>query len=82
MLRPVPLVYPRSRLDRSNARLKILDPASGAVKEALRNGTVLVINAEADRLLLEHPDCQLSLSQLRDFIARLAIRRRVPIQFG
>ena len=76
-------VYPRSRPDRSKAwGLKVLDPASAAVKRASRNGSVLVINAEADRLLFEHPDCQLSLAELRDFIARLAMRRRVPMQFG
>jgi hypothetical protein len=75
-------VYPRSHPDRSNAGLKVLDPASVAVRTASRNGTVLVINAEADRLLLEHPDCQMSLAELRDFVARLAMRRRVPMQFG
>ena len=75
-------VYPRSHPDRSNTGPKVLDPASVAVKKALRNGTVLVINAEADRLLLEHPDCQMSLAELREFIARLAMRRHVPMQFG
>jgi hypothetical protein len=82
MLNYLEPAYPRYRLDRSNYTLKLLDPASVAVKKAARNGAVLVINVEADRLLLEHPDCQLSLAELRNFIARLAIRRRVPIQFG
>jgi hypothetical protein len=82
MLHYLEPVYPRSHPDRSNTGLKVLDPASGAVKKALRNGTVLVINVEADKLLLEHPDCQLSLAALRDFIARLAMRRHVPMQFG
>jgi hypothetical protein len=76
-------VCPRPRSNRPEPwGLKVLDPASAAVKKALRNGTVLVINAEADRLLLEHPDCQLSVAELRDFIARLAMRRRCPMQFG
>jgi hypothetical protein len=82
MLHYLEPVSPRSHQGQSNTGLKVLDPASVAVKKALRNGTVLVINAEADRLLLEHPDCQLSLVELRDFIARLAMRRHVPMQFG
>jgi len=72
----------RSRPNRPDSHLKALDPASAAVKKALRDRAVLMINAEADRLLDEHPDCQLSLVELRDFIARLAMRRRVPMQFG
>ena len=82
MLHYLERVSPRSHQDQSNTGLKVLDPASVAVKKALRNGTVLVINAEADRLLLEHPDCQMSLAELREFIARLAMRRHVPMQFG
>lgn len=74
--------HPRARLGRSNAARKVLDPASAAVRKASRNGTVLSINAEADRLLLEHPDCQVLLAELRDFIARLAVRGRVPMLFG
>jgi hypothetical protein len=72
----------RAYSEPSNAALKALDPASAAVKRAARNRSVLVINTEADRLLFEHPDCQLSLAEVRDFIARLAMRRRVPMQFG
>ena len=82
MLHQLEPVYPHSYPDRSNTGLNVLDSASAVVKKALRNGTVLMINAEADRLLLEHPDCQLSLAELREFFARLAIRRRVPLQFG
>jgi hypothetical protein len=59
-----------------------LDLVSATVKKAARNGSVLVINAEADRLMLEHPDWQLSIAELRYFIAGLAMRRRVPMQFG
>jgi hypothetical protein len=74
--------YPRSRSDRSNAAPSVLDLVSATVKKASRNRTVLLINAEADRLMLEHPDWQLSLAELRYFIAGLAMRRRVPMQFG
>ena len=75
-------VYPRSRPDRSNTAPSVLDLVSATVKKASRNGSVLVINAEADRLMLEHPHWQLSLAELRYFIAGLAMRRGVPMQFG
>ena len=82
MLHYLEPVYPRYRPDRSNTAPSVLDLVSATVKKASRNGSVLVINAEADRLLLEHPDCQMSLAELREFIARLAMRRHVPMQFG
>jgi hypothetical protein len=82
MLRYLEPAYPRSRRDRSNTGPSVLDLVSTTVKKASRAGSVLVINAEADRLMLEHPDWQLSLAELRYFIAGLAMRRRVPMQFG
>ena len=82
MLHYLEPAYQRSQLDRSNTALKVLDTVSTAVKKASQNGPVLVINAEADRLLSEHPDCQLSRAAVRDFIARLAMRRGIPMQFG
>ena len=72
----------RSHSAPSNTGLKVLDPASAAVKSVARNGPALVINPEADRLSFEHPDCELSLAEVRDFIALLAMRRRVPMLFG
>ena len=72
----------RSRPNWRAPHSKVLEPAAAAVKKALRDRVVLVINAEADRLLGEHPDCLTSLADLRELVARLAIRRRVPLQFG
>jgi hypothetical protein len=57
MLHYLEPAHPGSRPDRPDSHLKVLDPASAAVKKALRDRAVLMINAEADRLLDEHPDC-------------------------
>ena len=65
-----------------DARQRVFDCAAAAVETASWSGAVVSVDVEADRLFHEHPDCPLPVADLRDVIALIAIRRRVPIQLG
>lgn len=63
-------------------RQRVFDGAAAAVEMASWSGAIVSLDAEADRLFQERADCPLPVADIRDVIALIAIRRRVPIQLG
>ena len=59
-----------------------MDRAVVTIQEASRHETVLVVNAEAKRLLHLHPNCPMSPEQLQSELIRLAVQHGVAIKFG
>ena len=53
-----------------------------AVVAVEREHSILNIDREAERLLVDHPDCGISFDELRNYLLRFAVRQRVVIQFG
>jgi hypothetical protein len=68
--------------DQKPARESILNLALSAVEHASRNGGMIAAHTEAVRLLNEHPECSMSVDELRDEIARIAMHRGVGVEFG
>ena len=64
------------------SRRQALAGAIVAVAKAARNGGMISIDLRAQRLLNEYPDCGLSLAELREELARLAIEQGVGVRFG
>lgn len=60
----------------------VFTAAAVVVEMASRSGAILRVDAEARQLFQECVDCPLTIDDLRDVIALIAIRQRVPIQFG
>ena len=69
-------------LEQTDTRRQVMDRAVGAIQEASRRQTVLVVNAEAKRLLHLHPNSPMSLEQLQSELIRLAVQHGVAIEFG
>ena len=53
-----------------------------AVVSVERRHSVLGIDAEAKRLLGEHPDCEVTFDELRNYLMRFAVRQGVAIAIG
>ena len=67
---------------KSVERQEVLDLASLSVVGAAQDGGMIQADMEARRLLDANPDCQMSFEDLRDAIARMAIKRDVSVEFG
>jgi len=61
---------------------QVLDLAALSVESAANDGGMIAADMEARRLLDANPDCQISFEVLRDTIARLALARKVGVEFG
>lgn len=67
---------------KSVERAEVMDLAVLSVEKAANDGGVVAADTEARRLLDAHPDCQISFDELRDTIARIAIKRGLGVKFG
>jgi hypothetical protein len=65
-----------------DTRRSVFAEAMLAVVVVERRHSVLGIDAEAKRLLGEHPECGISFDELRNYLVRFAVRRRVAIDIG
>ena len=63
-------------------RQEVLDLAALSVEGAANDGGMIPADLEARRLLDAHPDCQIPFEELRDAIARLAVKHDVGVEFG
>jgi len=61
---------------------EVFDLAALSVKGAAEDGGVVAADMEARRLLDAHPYCQIPFDELRDTIARIAVKRGVGVEFG
>ena len=68
--------------DEPRLRQEALVHATIAVKNAKRNGTILVIKAEAERIYRMIPNCPVSRADLRAEMIRLGLSDRVAIEFA
>jgi len=67
---------------KSVERYEVLDLAALSVEAAAQDGGMIATDVEARRLLDTHPDCQMSFEELRQAIAKLAVKRGVGVEFG
>ena len=65
-----------------DTRRSVFAEAMLAVVMVERRHSVLGIDAAAKRLLGDHPDCGVSLDELRNYLMRFAVRQRVAVEVG
>ena len=65
-----------------NGGRSVFAEAMLAVVSIERRHSVLPLNAEVKRLLGEHPGCMIAFDELRNYLIRCAVRRRVAIEIG
>ena len=63
-----------------DTRHSVFAEAKLAAVESRRS--ILGIDATTKRLLDEHPDCGISLDELRNYLIRFAVRQQVAIEVG
>ena len=65
-----------------DTRRSVFAEAMLTVVAAERVHSILNIDREAERLLVDHPDCGISFDELRNYLMRFAVRQRVAIEIG
>ncbi len=65
-----------------DTRRSVFAEAMLAVVAVERVHSILNIDRETERLLVDHPYCGISFDELRNYLMRFAVRQRVAIEIG
>ena len=65
-----------------NSRQSVFADAMLAVMSLGRQNSVVRVEAEARRILDDHPGCRILIDEVKDYLVRFAVREKVTMAVG